>query len=236
VAVNQRPAGPFPIVSYVSNVRPGGGLGTFELSFHHDLGHVPTPLAGLSLYAVDVAPGQAATRFANGCLAYDGLSEAEKTELEGLQSLFIGNYTTTTSLVEESRASMRNLDPTWPRVVHPVVIPHPVTGRPCVYVNEMQTVEILGLDDDRSDALLDRLMSLLYDPANVYDHEWRNHDLVVWDNLVVQHARRKVGDDEPRTLRRVVFGEKTPWEHWPWTTEAYEPTDPDHNLVAPAHR
>jgi taurine dioxygenase len=119
-----------------------------------------------------------------------------------------------------SRAALRRLDPTWPRVVHPVVVPHPITGERGLYVNEMQVAEILGLDDETSDRLLDRLLSVLYDDVNIYEHEWRNGDLVVWDNLSVQHARRAVAEVAPRTLRRVVFGEKAPWEQWPWGVEA----------------
>jgi alpha-ketoglutarate-dependent taurine dioxygenase len=123
VVVNDHPEGPFPIVTYVSNVRPGGGLGTFELSFHQDLAHVATPLAGLSLYAVDVERGQAATRFASGQLAYERLTADEREELDGLQALFVGNYTTTTADAAGSREALRQLDPRWPRAVHPVAVP-----------------------------------------------------------------------------------------------------------------
>lgn len=215
VIVNDRPAGDFPIVTFVSNVLPDGALGTFELAFHHDMAHVATPLVGLSLHALDVAAGQAATRFANGRLAYERLGVATQRRLEGLQGLFAANYTTTTERAAPVRQVRDSLDPTWPRAVHPVVVPHPVTGDRCVYVNEMQTVSILGLPLAESDALLDELFAALYDPACVYEHEWCTGDLVVWDNLVVQHARRRVGESAPRTLRRVVFGEKTPWEEWP---------------------
>jgi taurine dioxygenase len=80
----------------------------------------------------------------------------------------------------------------------------------------MQVAQILGLDTTVGDKLLDRLFSLLYDQVNVYEHEWENGDLVVWDNLSVQHARRAVDEHAPRTLRRVVFGDLAPWEQWPW--------------------
>jgi alpha-ketoglutarate-dependent taurine dioxygenase len=215
VLVNDHPAGEHPIVTFVSN-RLDGGLATFELMFHHDLAHVPTPLGGLSLYALEVGEGQAPTRFANGRTAYERLGATARERLEGLQSLFSANYTTTTDEAVPARAVRDALDPTWPRTVHPVVVPHPVTGDKCIFVNEMMTVEILGLDRRDGDALLDELFAHLYDPANIYEHHWQVGDLVVWDNLVVQHARPAVLDATPRTLRRVVFGEKTPWEQWPY--------------------
>jgi taurine dioxygenase len=215
VLVNDRPAGDLPIVTSVSNIATEGELGTFELGFHHDLAHVSTPLAGLSLCALDVAPGQSATRFANGMLAYRRLPEALQQRLDGLQSLFSANYSVTSERSTSARAARGRLDPTWPRVVHPVIVPHPITGERCIYVNEMMTVTILGLPDDESDALLDTLFERLYAPENIYEHRWTTGDLVVWDNLVLQHARRTLDDASPRTLRRVVFGERAPWEDWP---------------------
>jgi taurine dioxygenase len=79
----------------------------------------------------------------------------------------------------------------------------------------MMTVEILGLGRVESDALLDALFDELYAPANVHEHRWRRGDLVIWDNLALQHARSRLDADEPRILRRVVFGERAPWEDWP---------------------
>jgi taurine dioxygenase len=215
VIVNERPLGDQPIVTLVTNQVPGEGLGAFELLFHHDLAHVATPLAGLSLYALDVAPGQTPTRFADGALAYCRLSGAMQQRLDRLQGLFIGNYTTISEHAVTARLARDRVDPTWPHAVHPIVVPHPVTRDPCVFVNEMQTTAILGLPTAESDELLDALFALLYDPAHVYEHQWRPGDLVVWDNLAVQHARAGIDTASPRVLRRVVFGEKAPWEEWP---------------------
>lgn len=216
VVVNDKPKGPFPIVTYVSNAMAGGSLGTFELAFHSDLAHVATPLSGLSLYAIEVDLGQTATRFASGRRAYEKLTDGEREKVERLQALFTANYAVTSD-AESGRDALRRADPAWPRVVHPVVVPHPVTNERCVFVNEMMVATILGLDSEDADCVLDRLFALLYEPSNVYEHEWVNGDLVVWDNLSVQHARRRVDERAPRTLRRVVFGERAPWEQWPWS-------------------
>lgn len=215
VVVDDRSGGDHPIVTHVSNQTPGAGLGDFELLFHHDMAHVATPLAGLSLHALDMAPGQAPTRFADGAAALSRLPAAEQARLRQLQGLFIGNYTTISDRSVPARAARNLVEPNWPHAVHPVVVDHPVTGVPCVYVNEMQTICVLGLSTAHSDALLDELFGLLYDSANVYEHHWQPGQLVVWDNLVLQHSRPPVTDPSPRVLRRVVFGERTPWEEWP---------------------
>ena len=44
----------------------------------------------------------------------------------------------------------------------------------------------------------------MYAPDNVYEHTWQVGDLLVWDNLALQHARDAVNGR--RTLRRVPVG------------------------------
>ena len=65
---------------------------------------------------------------------------------------------------------------------------------------------ILGMPRANSDALLEELYSALYDPAHVYEHVWHPGDLVIWDNLIVQHARPEP-NDRARTLRRFHVSE-----------------------------
>ena len=42
----------------------------------------------------------------------------------------------------------------------------------------------------------------LYRGEGIYEHDWRKHDLVAWDNIAIQHARPNVTLEGPeRTLR-----------------------------------
>ena len=82
---------------------------------------------------------------------------------------------------------------------------HPRTGDTILYVCEQMTKEVVGMNPDDSEALLQSLFGHLYDPAFAWHHEWRNADLVVWDNLAVQHGRPNVASAGPvRTLRKVA--------------------------------
>jgi len=45
---------------------------------------------------------------------------------------------------------------------------------------------------------------LTYTDQNTYVHNWEVGDLIIWDNVALQHSRKPVPDDGPRTLRRVV--------------------------------
>jgi taurine dioxygenase len=73
-----------------------------------------------------------------------------------------------------------------------------------LYVSQGMTKEIVGLSADESEDLLEELFQHIYRPENVWQQEWRDGDLVVWDNLAVQHARSDVRFDGPaRRLRKI---------------------------------
>jgi taurine dioxygenase len=70
----------------------------------------------------------------------------------------------------------------------------------------MQTDRIAELDPVESEALIEQLFAALYAPDNVYEHRWRPGDLLIWDNLALQHGRD--APERPRTLRRVTLAHK----------------------------
>jgi taurine dioxygenase len=86
------------------------------------------------------------------------------------------------------------------------VLPHPYTGQPLLFVNELMTDSIVELDDSDSEALLEELWSYLDDDAVRYEHEWQVNDLIVWDNLSLQHGRRDFPLGQRRSLRRFQIG------------------------------
>ena len=61
-------------------------------------------------------------------------------------------------------------------------------------------------------ALLRDLFDVMYDSSNVIDHHWAVGDLVLWDNISLQHGRPAFDLSESRTLQRVTLGEYTPAE------------------------
>ena len=88
-----------------------------------------------------------------------------------------------------------------PDAVHPIVRTHPVNRRKCLYVCEGYTHKVVGLAQDESDALLRDLFDHLADPAFHYRHQWRDGDLLMWDNCAVQH---KATNDYALPLRRLM--------------------------------
>ena len=81
-----------------------------------------------------------------------------------------------------------------------------------LFLSEMHTSHIEGLDSAHSEALVQRLFAHLYDPACLVTHDWAQGDLLIWDNVALQHGRRPVDRSAPveqRTLRRIVICEKS---------------------------
>ncbi len=191
--------------SLVSNLADGGILSDYELAWHSDLAFVPEPTRGISLYGLDVGQERTSTRFANGVRAYQLLPRDLKNRLEGLRAVHVNTP-------DKQRLGV-DADATRPFASHPLVLEHPLSALPILYATEGQTIRITGCEDDGesltdSAQLLEQLLERLYQPDNVYEHWWRDDDLLVWDNLALQHSRSAVPKDIPRTLQRVVLAEK----------------------------
>lgn len=101
--------------------------------------------------------------------------------------------------------------------VHPVVARNPRTARPALYVNPLNTKQILELDRDPSEALLNDLFTKPGEPSLTYAHPWEPGDIVMWDQLGLVHARNPFNPQERRLLRKVVtiFDDAAaPWRHF----------------------
>jgi taurine dioxygenase len=90
-----------------------------------------------------------------------------------------------------------------------VIQRHPRTGAPLLFANEYYMSHVLELPAEAGERVIHEACEVLYQPEGIYAHEWREGDLVVWDNIALQHARAEVRPDTRRTLRRVLVNEMT---------------------------
>ncbi len=174
-------------------------LGTRHLAFHSDMHFAPFPAEGVSLLALDVEEQPSYTAFVNAAAAYNRLPDDEKHAVEGKRSV----RAATPGVYEDE------LPYDLPEGMHSmerdVVMIHPETGEPIVYVARCSTSRIVGLDRKESSDLLHRLYDTIYDEAHMLKHWWRNGDLVIWDNLALQHARPSIEGITRRKLQRVTI-------------------------------
>lgn len=189
----------------VSN-RKGGSIPTGELQFHSDLEYTAEPIWGVSLYAQEVGPDCAATKFANARRAAATLPASLARSLEGRRALHRFGYAKLKDVPEG--------DPSTPQAWHPVLREDSFTHEPVLFVTAFQTVRIEGMETGESESLLTGLQERLYARDNIYVHRWEPNDLVVWNNVSLQHARDDVrADASPRKLRRVSFGDRRSFDY-----------------------
>jgi taurine dioxygenase len=70
---------------------------------------------------------------------------------------------------------------------HPIVIEHPVSGEPALYLGRRRNAYIMGLELHASERLLDEIWSFV--ETALYRHRWAVGDLVLWDNRTTMHRR-----------------------------------------------
>ena len=178
--------------TYMDNAE---AIGRDRLMFHSDVSYAERPMEGISLHALELPKTDTTTAFVSGVAAWAGLSHERQVMLAPMTA----RHRLGVSMV-----------PDWPEFVadKPVCMTHPRTGRPVLYVTEYHAERIHELAPGASDRILAELFAHLYAPEHVYLHTWQPHDLIVWDNLAVQHARPEVSDPAHgvRKLQRVTIG------------------------------
>jgi taurine dioxygenase len=192
--------GPVDRASPLDYVKPDDDvLGTRNLAFHSDMHFAPFPAEGVSLLALDVEEQPSYTAFIDAAAAYRRLPPEVARQLEGRKSV----RAATPGVYEDE------LPYDLPEGMHSmereVVMIHPETGDPIIYVARCSTSRIVGLDREESAQVLHSLYDTLYDEAHILKHWWRNGDLMIWDNLALQHARPNIEGITRRTLQRVTI-------------------------------
>ena len=196
-----------PAVMLISNIRENGqmigALPDGEMHFHSDQCHQERPAMASMLYALEVPSKGGNTLFANAYKAYETLPESTKKKIEGRKALNAYDY--------QAAATHRGtrLREGIPSCWHPALRTHPATGKKALYVNRLMTIAIEGMPEEESDRLLGTLFDHQEQPQFVYEHVWRPHDLLLWDNRCALHARTDFSAAERRLLRRLtILGEK----------------------------
>ena len=170
--------------------------------WHTDLTFLEQPSVLSILNMVRCADAGGDTMWSNMVLAYEGLPRTIKDQIEGLIASHSIQSTFGAALPIEKRLAMKA---TYPDAEHPVVWVHPATGRKCLYVSEGYTTRIVGMPEEEGRALLQELTAHCTRPEFTYRHAWRDHDLVVWDNLATMHRSTPFEDQKyRRELRRIL--------------------------------
>ncbi len=186
---------------YISNERPNSAAPFGRLQFHSDMMWSDRPCEVISLYGMDVEEPTTPTIFTSAVSAWATLPDSLRARVDGRSAIHTAGEIRRGNVDDVLISKVEQP----PSTLKPLGLAHPRTGETVLYACEQMTQEIVGLPPDESEEVLGELFAHLYDPANLLNHEWHKRDLVVWDNLALQHARPNVTAEGPRrTLRKVA--------------------------------
>ena len=193
-----------PEIYVVSNVVQGGvaigSLGSGEAVWHTDMSYLPDPPKASALYALEVPPRGGDTSFCSMYAAWEALPAPLQRRVERLRVKHDGTYNSG-GYVRDGVTPTG--DPrTSPGTFHPLVYPHPETGRRALYLGRRRNAYIEGLSLDDSDALLDEIWAHATRESLTWRHHWRAGDLVLWDNRCTMHRRDAFDPAARRVMHR----------------------------------
>lgn len=177
-------------------------------AWHSDVSCETVPPIASLLYVTQVPEnGGGDTMFADMAAAYAELSEPLKQMLDGKMALHDGEI--------DLRNYGFRLKPgqTYPTAMHPVVIRHPETALPVLFVNRSFTSHIEALPMWESRMLLEGLYDYVAANARIQCRvKWTPNTLVMWDNRSVQHQAVRDYVGYARYGERVSLSDSVPLE------------------------
>lgn len=181
----------------VTNI--GGG-------WHTDHSYDAAPAMGSVLLAVELPPSGGDTLFADMYAAYDALSDGLKVTLLTLKAHHasahvFGEGSVYANSDRKELAGHKDV----PDAVHPVVITHPGSGKPALYVNPAFTTGIVGWTREESMALLGYLYAHAVKPQFVRRYQWKPGSMAIWDNRCTWHNAMNDYQGHRRLMHRITL-------------------------------
>lgn len=176
--------------------------------WHTDHSYDQCPALGSVLLARELPPRGGDTLFACMGKAYAALSDGLKRTLHGLRAVHssrhvFGAKAATAKPDREGR--LINPELATQDAVHPVVIRHPETGRPALYVNSGFTVRFEGWTEAESRPLLDFLYQHGARPEFQTRFTWEEGSIAMWDNRATWHYALNDYHGDRRLMHRVTL-------------------------------
>jgi taurine dioxygenase len=167
--------------------------------WHTDLSYTTHPALGSLLRCFNLPEVGGDTLFANMAMAYDALSAGMKKLIADLHGIHLSG-TRQINNQEAGTARQAEVMRLNPPIAQPVVRAHPETGRKALYLGE-KVKRFDGMTEDESRPLIDYLNKHATRPEFVYRHQWRENDIIVWDNRCTMH--QALADFDETQLRHL---------------------------------
>lgn len=177
--------------------------------WHTDHSYDQIPAMGSVLYAREVPTIGGDTCFAGMAAAYEALSDGMKQTLHSLRAEHSSRHAFGAIKPQQTKGDIAgrigNAEAATQDSIHPVVIKHPLSGRPCLYVNTDFTLRFEGWSDEESEPLLRFLYEHATAEAFTCRFRWEKGSMAIWDNRAVQHKALNDYQGQRRLMHRITI-------------------------------
>ncbi|GKU08077.1 unnamed protein product [Fusarium langsethiae] len=173
---------------------------TYDL-WHIDQTFTPNVPSTSFFWVLEIpSSGGGDTAFTSLTAAYEALSPAFRQTLANLKLHHTSASEGEVKRVGQERALAEAINTT-----HPLVIKHPVTGKPSLFVNPTIARQVEGFLPDESDHLLSFLKNHIRSLDFSCRVKWETGTVVIWDQRSVAHsAVPDFQDNERRHMVRII--------------------------------
>lgn len=178
--------------------------------WHTDHSYDQIPAMGSILYARAVPKLGGDTMYASMYAAYESLSGGMKKMLHGLWAEHssrhvFGEQAYADRDLDDINGRLGNAAAATQDAHHPVVIRHPLSGRPALYVNEDFTVKFKGWSKEESQPLLNYLYQHARKNEFTCRFKWREGSMAIWDNRATHHYALNDYHGQLRLMHRITI-------------------------------
>ena len=172
-------------------------------NYHTDHSNFECPPRATALVAVEIPSSGGDTQFVDTRMAFDCLNEDLKVKATNFSSRHV--HQSSKSPRELTKLSSKDLA-VIPETTQPLVIKHPTSGRPALYLNTGRMEGIEGLPENEGYELIGTLYEHSTQSRFEYRHRWTKGEMVIWDNRSVMHQANADYDPlEHRYLYRIMI-------------------------------
>lgn len=174
--------------------------------WHTDHSYDAEPALGSILVARDLPPSGGDTLFADMYAAWESLSPELQDRVRHMKAIHstahvFGEGGAYANSDQDALSGSRDL----PETVHPVVIKHPGSGKPVLYVNPAFTTGFVGLSKEEGQELLYQLLPNAIAKERTYAFQWEPGSVAIWDNRATWHFAKNDYHGHYRLMHRVTM-------------------------------
>ena len=189
----------------------------FGGSWHSDWSFQECPPSATLLHSKIIPPIGGDTFFINTHKAYNDLTDDIKNKIDNLivsHSAIRPHADDGFYALEKDKDRSMKIKPS-PKakefILHPLVRTHPETRKKSLFINQVYSIAIEGMNEKDSNDLLTFLFLHMDQDKYIYKHKWQENMLVMWDNRSVNHCAQGGYQGYQRLLHRTTLAGDRPF-------------------------